>query len=81
MIPKHFLNKRSINQLIAYGIEAKENGHDAKKYSALYNSITMYNHEAFHTRLSLGTRKFFHCPSSSIPFSSCFVPSPKPKEI
>jgi hypothetical protein len=73
MNPRHFLNQRSIAQLIAYSIEAKMNGHNAAKYDAIIKSIATYNHEAFHNRLTLPTRKFYHCPVANIPFASCIV--------
>lgn len=72
-LPRHFLNKRSRDALIAYSKESFEHGHDDARYNALMKMLTTYNHEAFHTKLTLVSRKFYHCPNSAIPFHTCIV--------
>ena len=72
-LPRHFLSKRSRDALIAYSKHTFEHGHDDERYRALMRMLTTYNHDAFHSKLTLATRKFYHCPISTIPYGSCCI--------
>lgn len=78
--PQHFLLKRSQEMLRAYSqLPSTMKGDDP--YKAMIARMMQYNANAFHTKDTLVTRKFYHCPITPIPYHSCQVPFKKPKPL
>jgi hypothetical protein len=66
----HFLSKRQIQLLVDY---SRSKNKKEEEYEKLIDELVFINPDAFHTKKTLHSRRFFHCPITSIPFSTCLI--------
>ena len=73
--PRHFLNKRAKELFERYNKLGDKRC--PEEHERLMRNLWHVCEIAFHTDKTLKDRKFYHCPTSDIPYHSCVIKRPR----